>query len=143
MSLVSQGASEYFRKWTYFWRAIRVLWERGVNIRQNSDVSRLSRITRYSPFRNQNEILHQVTQKISVENNRQRRQYKLTASPCTTTLLLDFSMTLGKTVSADGREASPFGNTFTFEHSVQSTFTGAWIARFTSVLSKKSGDNWV
>lgn len=45
------------------------------------------------------------------------------------------SMTPGRTVMAEGSEASPLGNTFTSEHSYQS-ISGALMAFLTSSRSK-------
>ena len=58
------------------------------------------------------------------------------ANPCAMTVRSLFSMTLGRTVKDVGRLASPFGNTFTDEHSVQVTLVGAWMAALTSARSK-------
>lgn len=49
-----------------------------------------------------------------------------------------FSMMFGSTVN-DGGLPSLCGKTLMFEHSAQVTFSGAWIACFTSVRSKYTG----
>lgn len=58
------------------------------------------------------------------------------ANPCTMTVRAFFSIMFGRTVNTGGRLLSPFGNTFTFEHSVHSTSTGAWIASLTFLRLK-------
>lgn len=59
------------------------------------------------------------------------------ASPCTITVLMFFSMTLGNTVNAGGKLASSsWGKTSSLLHAVQFTSRGAWMAFLTSVRSK-------
>lgn len=57
------------------------------------------------------------------------------ANPWTITVRLLFSITLGRTLRAEGKLPSPRGKTSESEHSVQVTL-GAWIACLTSDLSK-------
>lgn len=58
------------------------------------------------------------------------------------TLLLLLSMTLGRTLKAEGTLWSPSAKTSMSEHSPQVTFAGAWIAALTSGRSKYNGDFW-